>query len=131
MYTNNDVLHLLRLCVASCSYDTAYIWRAPVSITFETNVVHRDTPTPIPTPIPTPTPTPIPTPSPMDKHPLRFCLHTRTCSTVAGTMCNECGVVVNQVHASVDVSHSRPPVYAAFGKFSTSVFIPPTHVTVV
>ena len=40
----------------------------------------------------------------------QFCLHGFTSSTVAGTVCNDCGVVVNQIHASVDASYARPPV---------------------
>lgn len=103
MSPNNVLLvDILRACCTSCgTYEPAYLWRVPV--THGESVVPRDITHAQSVTLDS------------DKHPLRFCLHARTCATVAGTMCNECGVVVNQVHASVDVSHSRPPVCDAPG----------------
>ena len=50
------------------------------------------------------------TPHDNDSRRVQFCLHGFTSSTVAGTVCNECGVVVSQIHTSVDASYCRPPV---------------------
>lgn len=82
-------------CVGRSSYDVRNIWRTRV---------HAPEPM-------SHTTVPLCQPSPHSATTTeQFCVHGRTSATVAGTMCTECGIVLNQVHTMVDLAHSRPPV---------------------
>lgn len=96
--STGDVRQLLReCCIARSSYDVRNLWRITTSV--------QQTIGGQPSPMAT-----VGNAVVVLDRPPQFCLHGRTTATVAGTMCCDCGVIVNQVHANVDVSHSRPPV---------------------
>jgi hypothetical protein len=84
----------LRLCtIKRSSYQRRNIWRVSVGTVDELDAMAKPR-----------------IPITPQSHTEQFCVHGHTSATVAGTMCNDCGIVLNHVHAMVDLAHSRPPV---------------------